>query len=208
MISTHIEIDSHLVSLLEKYRDEPKIKHKSLKCLFTGPPRVGKTTLKNRLLKVIKNLITSGVVSPSGGLEKPISVVIGETRECVTVVMESDVDWQPQEDLLDEAQIVLEFIDHQPTTQDQDPSTKAPATNAPATNAPPRQVAPTCSSGCLPSQVPPTRRRCRWCLCCVSCLMQTSASGEEPLTSSGTHDFKSEMMYHKPQLPCSVLPCS
>ena len=74
---------------------------------------MGKTTLKKRLLRVIKNLITSGVVSPSGGLEKPISVVIGETRECVTVVMESDMDWKPQRDLLDEAQIVLEFIDHQ-----------------------------------------------------------------------------------------------
>ena len=98
-------------SLLEKYRHQPKIKHKSLKCLFTGPPRVGKTTLKKRLLRVIKNLITSGVLSPSGGLEKPISVVIGETKGCVVVVMESDTDWKPQHDLLDEAQIVLEFID-------------------------------------------------------------------------------------------------
>ena len=109
--------------MLEKYRHQRKIKHKSLKCLFTGPPRVGKTTLKKRLLKAIKNLISSGEVSPSGGLEKPITVVIGETRECVTVVMESDVDWQPQHDLLDETQIVLEFIDHQSTTQDRDPST-------------------------------------------------------------------------------------
>ena len=98
-------------SLLEKYRHQPKIKHKSLKCLFTGPPRVGKTTLKKRLLRVIKNLITSGVLSPSGGLEKPISVVIGETKGCVTVVMESDIGWKPQHDLLDEAQMVLEFID-------------------------------------------------------------------------------------------------
>ena len=101
--------------MFEKYRYQQKIKHKSLKCLFTGPPRVGKTTLKKRLLKVIKNLITSGVVSPSGGLEKPISVIIGDTRECVTVVMESNIDWQPQHDLLDEAQIVLELIDQQPT---------------------------------------------------------------------------------------------
>ena len=72
---------------------------------------MGKTTLKKRLLKTIKNLLTSGIVSPSGGLEKPISVIIGETRKCVTVVMESDLDWRPQHDLLDEAQIVLEFID-------------------------------------------------------------------------------------------------
>ena len=117
------EPDVQLEKLLEKYRHQRKIKHKSLKCLFTGPPRVGKTTLKKRLLRVIKNLISSGEVSPSGGLEKPISVVIGETRECVTVVMESDVDWQSQHDLLDETKIVLEFIDHQPITQDQDPPT-------------------------------------------------------------------------------------
>ena len=111
LICTQIEIDLQVKKLLEKYHHQPKIKHKCLKCLFTGPPRVGKTTLKKRLLRIIKNLISSGAVSPSGGLEKPISVIIGETRECVTVVMESDLDWQPQHDLLDEAQIVLEFID-------------------------------------------------------------------------------------------------
>ena len=121
-------------SLLEKYRHQPKIKHKSLKCLFTGPPRVGKTTLKKRLLRVIKNLITSGELSPSGGLEKPISVVIGETKGCVTVVMESDIDWKPQHDLLDEAQIVLEFIDK---SRHQSAPTPGP------TPAPPKSIPPT-----------------------------------------------------------------
>ena len=107
------EANFQLKKLLEKYRHQRRIKHKSLKCLFTGPPRVGKTTLKKRLLKTIKNLISSGVVNPSGGLEKPITVVIGETRGRVTVTMESDTDWQPQHNLLDEAQVVLEFIDQQ-----------------------------------------------------------------------------------------------
>ena len=126
LVSTHIEIDLQLENLLQKYRHQPTIKHKSLKCLFTGPPRVGKTTLKKRLLKLIKNLISSGVVSPSGGLEKPISVIIGETRECVTVVMESDIDWKPQHDLLDEAQIVLEFIDKTHHQTPQTPGPKSP----------------------------------------------------------------------------------
>ena len=130
----HIEIDSQVESLLEKYRHQPKIKHKSLKCLFTGPPRVGKTTLKKRLLRVIKNLITSGVRSPSGGLDKPISVVIGEkTKGSVMVVMESDIDWKPQHDLLDEAQVVLEFIDK---SHHQSQSTSGP-------KPPPNQVPPT-----------------------------------------------------------------
>ena len=124
---------------------------------------MGKTTLKKRLLKTIKNLITSGVVSPSGGLEKPISVIIGETRECVTVVMESDFDWQPQHDLLDEAQIVLEFIDksHQslptchPTTLLPKPVSPtpflAPAMLSPATPAATTAV-PSKSSPDLPTQ--------------------------------------------------------
>ena len=103
---------------------------------------MGKTTLKKRLLRVIENLITAGVVSPSGGLEKPISVIIGETRECVTVVMESDLDWRPQKDLLDEAQIVLEFIDkshksspthgHTPISTKLFPLTTVPASLVPA----------------------------------------------------------------------------
>ena len=87
------------------------IKHKSLKCLFTGPPRTGKTTLKKRLLKTIKNLISAGVASPSGGFENPISIVIGETEKSVTAVMGSDVHWRKQHDLLDEVHTVLEFID-------------------------------------------------------------------------------------------------
>ena len=109
------DADSQLMNLLEKYRHQRMIKHKSLKCLFTGPPRTGKTTLKKRLLKTIKNLISLGVASPSGGFENPVSVVIGETKERVTVVMESDVEWQTQHDLLDEAQTVLGFI-HQNST--------------------------------------------------------------------------------------------
>ena len=148
LICVHIEIDSQLENLLEKYRHQPTIKHRSLKCLFTGPPRVGKTTLKKRLLKMIKNLITSSVVSPSGGLEKPISVVIGETRKCVTVVME---DWQPQHDLLDEAQIVLEFIDKSHHQSPPIPGPKPPSPNqlpprpvpAPVTPAPATRVTTT-----------------------------------------------------------------
>ena len=92
---------------------------------------MGKTTLKKRLLRVIKNLISSGEVSPSGGLEKPISVVIGETRECVTVVMESVIEWKPQRELLDEAHIMLEFIDQQPTTPYQTPLTPIPVSPIP-----------------------------------------------------------------------------
>ena len=136
-------------SLLEKYRHQPKIKHKSLKCLFTGLPRAGTTVLKKRLLRVIKNLITSGVLSPSGGLEKPMTVVIGETRECVTVVMESDIDWKPQRNLLDETQIVLKFINQHPTTPHLAPPTPALVPPIPDRT----QVSPELV---LPTPVPPT----------------------------------------------------
>ena len=126
-VCLNTETDFQLENLLEKYRHQRMIKHKSLKCLFTGPPRTGKSTLKKRLLKTIKNLKSSGITSPSGGFENPISVVIGETRNPInavigetrernTALLGSDIDWQPQHDLLDEAQTVLEFIDQQPAT--------------------------------------------------------------------------------------------
>ena len=118
-LKIEVTVDFQLENLLEKYRHQGMIKHKSLKCFFTGPPRVGKTTLKKRLLKIIKNLISSGVVSASGGLDKPITVILGETKECATIVFEADcIDWQPQHNLFDEAQIVLQFIDQQPTPKE------------------------------------------------------------------------------------------
>ena len=92
---------------------------------------MGKTTFKKRLLKTIKNLSTEGEVSPSGGLEKPINVVIGDFKECVTVVMESDLDWKPLHDLVDEAHIVLELIDQKPTTHHSDPPTTTPVLHKP-----------------------------------------------------------------------------
>jgi len=114
--SINVETDAQLENLLEKYRHQGTIRHKSLKCLFTGPPRVGKTTLRKRMMKTIKNLISSGVIDTSGGLEKPITVVIRDIRACVPVVMGPNyMDWQLQHDLLDEAQLVLQFIDQQPT---------------------------------------------------------------------------------------------
>ena len=71
------------------------------------------------------------MTSPSGGFENPISAVTGETRERNTALLESDVDWQVQHDVLDEAQIVLEFIDQQPTTNVMY-SSPYPAQTAPA----------------------------------------------------------------------------
>ena len=59
------------------------------------------------------------MTSPSGGFENPISAVIGETRERNTALLEN---WRVQHDVLDEAQIVLKFIDQQPTTNVVNPS--------------------------------------------------------------------------------------
>ena len=123
ILCINTDADSRLDTLLKKYRHQGMIKHKSLKCLFTGPPRVGKTTLRKRLLKIIKNLISSGVISTSGGLEKPITVIIGEAKDCATVIMDPNyIDWQLQHNLLDEAQIVLQFIDQQLIPQQPTPN--------------------------------------------------------------------------------------
>ena len=45
--------------------------------------------------------------------------------------MEADIVWQPQLDLLDEAKIVLEFIDHQSTTPHQAPPTSRASEDVP-----------------------------------------------------------------------------
>ena len=149
-------IEAELENLLEKYRHQGMIKHKSLKCFFTGPPRVGKTTLKKRLLKIIKNLISSGVVSASGGLEKPITVILGETKECVTIVFEADrIDWQPQRNLLDEAQIVLEFIDQQPTHKEPSNPVELPLHIYPAPDVPQESMSVTFSPSEIHSMQPP-----------------------------------------------------
>ena len=125
---------------------------------------MGKTTLKKRLLNIIKNLITSGVVSPSGGLEKPFSVIIGETRKCVTVVMESDVDWKPQHGLLDEAQRVLETIGK---SHHQSAATRGP------TAIPPKPVPPTpVSASAIPASATP-----------VATTAVSSISAPDPPTS-------------------------
>ena len=70
------------------------------------------------------------MTSPSGGFENPISAVIGETRKRNTAFLGSDIDWQVQHDVLDEAQIVLKSIDQQPTTNVVHPS-PYPALTAP-----------------------------------------------------------------------------
>ena len=155
----HTETGVQLENLLEKYRHQQKIRHKSVKLLFTGLPRAGKTVLKKRLLRVIKNLISSGIVTPSEGFEKPISIVMG-----------SDIDWLHQHDLLDEAQTVLELIDEQSTTHHPPPSTKFSSKQVSSSHHP-----------VSPPQVP------RWYFSCVSCCWtQASPALEEiPPTSSG-----------------------
>ena len=160
-VCIHTETGIQLENLLEKYRHQHEIRQKSVKLLFTGLPRAGKTVLKKRLLRVIKNLISSGVVTPSEGFEKPISII-----------MESDVNWLHQHDLLDEAQTVLELIDQQSTTHHPPPSTKFSSKQVSSTHHP-----------VSPPQVP------RWYFSCVSCCwMQASPALEEiPPTSSGMH---------------------
>ena len=160
-VCIYTETGIELENLLEKYRHQQKIRHKSVKLLFTGLPRAGKTVLKKRLLRVIKNLISSGIVTPSEGFEKPISIVMG-----------SDIDWLHQHDLLDEAQTVLELIDQQSTTHHPPPSTKFSSKQVSSTHHP-----------VSPPQVP------RWYFSCVSCCWtQASPALEEiPPTSSGMH---------------------
>ena len=64
-------------SLTEKHLSLPV---NQVKLVFTGPPRIGKTTLKKRLMKKIGNLTTHPDHSPSTGVGKPEVVCVRCTR--------------------------------------------------------------------------------------------------------------------------------
>ena len=94
---------------MNKYKDQPTIDYKSLKCSFIGPPRVGKTTTRKRLMEEIVNLSISGdTASESTQLQKPITVQVYEKSDIAPAVLGSS-QWK-MDDLLGEMQLLLQHI--------------------------------------------------------------------------------------------------
>ena len=94
---------------MNKYKDQPTINHKSLKCSFIGPPRVGKTTTRMRLMEEIVNIATSGLTtSESTQLQKPITVKMYEKSDIAPAVLGAS-QWK-KNDWLGEMQLLLHKI--------------------------------------------------------------------------------------------------
>ena len=83
-----------------------------VKLVFTGPPRVGKTTLKKRLMQKICNLTTHPDTSPSTGIDKPKVLYIGCTAFGIAPSgSPGDASWEWKEvNLPNQISILLESI--------------------------------------------------------------------------------------------------
>ena len=72
--------------LFQKYIRGGGVQIKSVKCVFSGPPKVGKTVFLQRLLGNIDNLSAMGDMShKSTGFAKPIVIPLRETQEVKVV---------------------------------------------------------------------------------------------------------------------------
>ena len=110
LIFLFIIANKNLTALMSKYKDQPTINHKSLKCSFIGPPRVGKTTTKMRLMEEIVNIATSGLTtSESTQLQKPITVKMYEKSDIAPAVL--GVSQWKKSDWLGEMQLLLHQIE-------------------------------------------------------------------------------------------------
>ena len=95
---------TELVEVIESLKKKHlSIKFRPVKLMFCGPPRVGKSTLKKRLLREIANLATDPTYITSTGLEKPQVVQVslsGELERSAFIISAGKMsahDWRDQD---------------------------------------------------------------------------------------------------------------
>ena len=80
-----------------------------LKLLFVGPPRLGKTTVRRRLMGEIVDLISAGeeeqLHSSTGAVESGHSVIVQNLSTCTAVVAQAE--WLAVKSLMDEARMLF-----------------------------------------------------------------------------------------------------
>ena len=82
-----------------------------LKFLFVGPPRLGKTTVRRRLLKEIIDLMSAGEVDqshPSTGTVESSDVVVTGVSSTTAVITESE--WSELAGLIDETRMLVQSL--------------------------------------------------------------------------------------------------
>ena len=85
---------TELLSVMETLKEQSlSLKFRQVKLVFTGTPRVGKSTLKKRIMKEMTNLSGESKINPSTGLEKPCVVQVplkdGEAEQAAFVISRS-----------------------------------------------------------------------------------------------------------------------
>ena len=115
-------VDEEMEELLKKYRDrmEEMVNFKAVKCIFSGPPRVGKTTVKRRLLKEIINLRSHvGLLNGSTTVDSYTVPIYEDTSYECAEFSESLDEWKHLDELLDEGWIVVNLPKHIPPQEQQ-----------------------------------------------------------------------------------------
>ena len=93
-------------TVLASYARYKQIKVKAVKCILSGPPRVGKTIFLKRILKRIENIHHSDSgTTHSTGFERSITVPIFESLESVSMVTS---DWWTKQKI--EEEYLLQFL--------------------------------------------------------------------------------------------------
>ena len=109
------------------------VNFKAVKCIFSGPPRVGKTTVKRRLLKEIVNIRKCADLASQSTTMDGCTVPIFEKTLTGSQIVSND-EWKSLNELLDEGCIVVNLTERtqqQPREQQKKPPTPGSSDNMP-----------------------------------------------------------------------------